>query len=282
MMTKSDEDIYRYVIDFARDHYENFPVISFLIPKRLQMDVAALYWFARTADDIADEGSLSSEERLEELDKFEHGFNCLLQKIFKTPFEEALFHTITRRNLNAGYFYNLLKAFRQDIVKKRYFSYMELTDYCSNSANPVGRLMLQLFNIRNDAADHYSDKICTALQITNFLQDLAIDYKKGRIYLPQEELSYFGVEESSFEDKKFNDNFRELIKFYVERTYKMFEQGKNLFPYLEGKLKLEIKWTVASGEEVLNKIRKIDYNVLQNRPSLNKIDFITLFARSLI
>ncbi len=282
MTTGFNEDIYRPVINFARDHYENFPVISFLIPGALQKDVAVIYWFARTADDIADEGSISMQERLDKLDEFELSFNCLLQQIFRTPFEEALYHTITTRYLSPGYFFNLLKAFRQDIVKKRYFSYDELTDYCRNSANPVGRLMLQLFNIKNDAADLYSDKICTALQITNFLQDLSADYNKGRIYLPQEELSYFGVDESSFESKIFTDNFKDLVRFNVDRTWKLFEQGKNLFPFLKGKLKLEIKWTVAGGEEVLNKIRKIDYNVLQNRPALYKLDFIRLLARSIL
>jgi phytoene/squalene synthetase len=168
------------------------------------------------------------------------------------------------------------------VIKKRYQSYNELLDYCSNSANPVGRLMLQLFDVRNEAAALYSDKICTALQITNFLQDINIDYNNGRIYFPQEELSYFMVEESAFKNKDFNDNFRELMKFNVERTYKLYEQGKNIQSYLKGRIRLEIKWTVAGGEEVLNKIRKIDYNVFRIRPSLNKKDFIRLFLRSIL
>lgn len=274
------ESAYKKALSFARSHYENFPVVSFLIRKDLRKHVAIIYWFARTADDIADEGNLPESDRLKRLDDFEKNFDNLLNGNYNSEYEYALQQTITGQSLSPVHFKNLLSAFKQDVIKKQYNNYDELLDYCSRSANPVGRLILELHNIRSVEADLLSDKICTALQITNFLQDVEIDFQKGRIYLSRNEMEHFGVSRFVFEERKINLNFKQLIEFNVDRTQKLFEEGKNLIKFLKGRLKYEIKWTILGGEAVLEKIRENDYNVFV-RPSLNKMDFIKLFLKAL-
>lgn len=273
---------YNKALDFAKSHYENFPVISFLVPKQLQKHIAIIYWFARTADDIADEGNYSAEERIFALDKFQNNFSDALNGSPKSPFEIALVDTIQQKKLNQQNFYNLLTAFRQDITQKRYSTFDELLNYCKHSADPVGRLILELYNIRDDEAIFYSDKICTGLQLTNFYQDLSIDYSKGRIYLPLDEMDRFGVNEKMFELKQNSLNLKQLLKFSIDRAENMLEEGKGLIKFLKGTLKYEIKWTILGGLETLNKIKKIDYNVINTRPYLSKSDFAKLLMRSII
>jgi squalene synthase HpnC len=275
------ETAYTEALEFTKNHYENFPVVSFLVPKEIRKDVAIIYWFARTADDIADEGTCTPEERLKKLTTFEDRFTELINGNFLTPFELALFTTIETKNLSAEHFYNLLKAFKQDVTKNRFSDYPDLLAYCRNSANPVGRLILELNNVRDVEALAYSDKICTALQLANFWQDAAIDFSKGRIYFPIDELEKFNVTEKMFELKENNLKLKALFKHNVERTRQLFEEGKKLTEYLTGRLKFEIKWTILGGVEILNKIVADDYNFLQKRPVLNKKDFLILLFKSL-
>ena len=273
---------YNSALDFARKHYENFPVVSLLIPKALRKHIAIIYLFARTADDIADEGNLSENERLQQLNDFENSLHNLLIGNFKSHFEEALHHTIIQKNLTPQMFYDLLKAFKQDVTKKRYENYDELLFYCKHSANPIGRLILELFNIRSEEAFNYSDKICTALQLTNFYQDIEIDYQKGRIYFPQDELQRFEVTENMFAMKENNVNLKKLLRHNIERTQKMFDEGKNLLKFLNGRLKFEIKWTILGGGKILQKIKEKDYNIFNARPKLTKRDFGALFIKSFL
>jgi len=284
-MNKSEHhklnNAYSKSLKFAKSHYENFPVVSFLIPKNLRKHVAIIYWFARTADDYADEGNFSEGERLEKLNNFEYRTKQLLIGKAESDYEIALANTIIEMNLTAENFYNLVTAFRQDVIKNRYENFDEIIDYCKHSANPVGRLILELFDIRSEEAIKYSDKICTALQLTNFLQDVSIDYKKGRIYLPQDEMDMLQITEKMFEDKENNHKLKQLVKHNVDRIQNLFNEGKKLFPLLSRRLKVEIVWTVAGGEEILDQIRKNDYNVLNNRPELSKTRMISLFLKSL-
>jgi squalene synthase HpnC len=276
------EDVYYQAVQFAKKHYENFPVVSLLVPKTLRNHIAIIYWFARTADDIADEGNLTDHERIKQLNLFEENFLNLKNGICKTPFDYALYLTIEEKKLTTDLFLNLIKAFKQDVIKKRYTTYDDLLEYCKNSANPVGRLILELCGIRNDEALFFSDKICTALQLTNFYQDLQIDYSKGRIYLPQDEMEKFGVSEKLFELKENNLNFKRLLKYNLERTASLFNEGKKLFGFLGGFLKYEIKWTVLGGETILGKIKNIEYDVLNNRPTLSKTDMMMLFVKTFL
>ncbi len=266
---------------FAKTHYENFPVVSFLIPQNLRKHVAIIYWFARTSDDFADEGNLTSEERIYKLVSFENRLNELLKGNFENKFEAALNNSINEKKLSEHLFFDLLTAFKQDVTKKRYSDFNEVLGYCKNSANPVGRLILELFNIRDKKAFEYSDKICTALQLTNFYQDTIIDYEKGRIYYPLDEMKKFKVDEKVFALKENNVNFKELLKHNIERTKHFFDEGKQLFSYLHGKLKFEIRWTVFGGEEILKKIINNDFDVLNRRPSLSKIDFLSLLLKAI-
>lgn len=276
-----EKKFYKQVISFAKTHYENFPVISFLIPRELQKHVAVIYWFARTADDIADEGNLKEQERLKQIGEFEDNFTSALNGIPKSDFESSLVHTINERKLTTSLFYDLLKAFRQDISKKRYENFNEVLDYCQHSANPVGRLILELFNIRKDECFLLSDKICTALQLTNFYQDLQVDYRKGRIYLAKDEMQKYGVDEKTFELKENSLNLQNLLRHNIGRTDEMFEEGKGLLKHLKGKLKFEIRWTILGGEKVLGKIKKINYNTINIRPKLSRTDYIFLAIKAL-
>lgn len=267
-------------LTLTRDHYENFPVASFLIPKNYRKDIAIVYWFARTADDIADEGAIDSKTRIEKLDNFESEFlRSLNNESSKSEFNQ-LSNTIKKYNLSIKNFTDLLSAFKQDVVQHRYKNYKGLQDYCRRSANPVGRILLEIFKVSHPDAIKCSDKICTALQLTNFYQDTMIDYANGRIYYPKDEMKMFSVTEKMFELKENNSNIKALLKYNVDRTQQLFDEGREIIGYLSGRFKYEILWTVSGGEKILSKIRKNDYDVLNHRPGLNKIDFIKLLIKS--
>lgn len=268
-------------ISLSKTHYENFPVASFLIPREKRLDIAIVYWFARTADDLADEGQISATERISALNDFEKNFGDALNSKFASEEFRILSDVIIRNKLNPQYFTDLISAFRQDVIRNRYRTFDEVLDYCRRSANPVGRLVLDIFNVKNEDAYLYSDKICTALQLTNFFQDVEIDFAKGRIYFPQDEMSRFNVNENMFEMRENNPNFSALLKYNVERTKVLFNEGKKLFSFLNGRLKAEIKWTVAGGEKILAKIEKNKYQIFGKRPKLNKRDFITILFKSI-
>jgi squalene synthase HpnC len=282
-MKNSGNDIsaaYKDSIKFAKFHYENFPVISLLIPGHLRKHIAVIYRYARQADDIADEGNLSVDERIKQLNIYEEEFNNSLLGNYSKPFWMALANTIKELNLTKKYFTDLLVAFRQDIIKNRYKKFKEVLDYCKYSANPVGRLILELFNIRNDKINVYSDYICTALQLTNFYQDFSLDLKKDRIYIPEEEITAFNISEKSIKLRESKFNFAALIQFQVRRTKKMFSDGYSLTPFLPKRLKYEIGFTILCGEKILAKIEENNYNVLEKRPVLSKTDYFILFMKT--
>ena len=276
------ESGYREALSLAKSHYENFPVVSLLIPKKYRNDIAIVYWFARTADDYADEGNGSESVKLEKLKAFKERLRSLLDDNPATELEAALRNTIISRKLKPEYFFNLLNAFKQDIIKTHYADFDEVLDYCSNSANPVGRILLELFDVRNDKAFYYSDRICTALQLTNFIQDTKIDFIKGRIYYPIDEMGKFGVNEKMFEMKEISFNLKKLIEFSVNRTQSLFDEGKSLLEFLSGRFKYEITWTIKGGEEILRKIRGVDFDVFTKRPVLTKTDYLKLLFKSFI
>jgi phytoene/squalene synthetase len=251
----SVSNAYTQALTFAKSHYENFPVVSLLIPKKLRKHIAIVYWFARTADDIADEGNISEEIRLKRLNEFESNFRKSLEGDSSNSYEIALSNTITEKNLTPKYFTDLLSAFRQDVTKSRYANFDEVLQYCNRSANPVGRIILELLDIRNE---------------------------KGRIYLAKDEMQNFSVTEFLFEQKENNHNLKQLVKYNVERINGFFDEGKKLLTFLNGKLKTEIKWTIAGGEEILEQIKKNDYDVLIHRPNLSKIKMAGLLIKSFI
>ncbi|MFC2133323.1 squalene synthase HpnC [Bacteroidota bacterium] len=265
---------------FAKSHYENFPVISRFLPKELGKHVAVVYQFARQADDIADEGDISRDLRKKKLQEYENQLIKCKAGECENIFWNALRETITNYNLSYKHFHNLLVAFNMDIEKRRFINFDEILGYCFYSANPVGRIILEFFDIRDPESIEYSDAVCTALQLTNFYQDIGVDFQKDRIYIPQNEMLQFGVDEKNFENKKNNDNFRKLLEYQVERVKELFIKGRKLLDRLPNKLKYQIAWTILGGEEILNKIEKINYNVLNKRPVLTKIDYFQLMLKS--
>lgn len=279
---KSLEQAYRNAANFAKSHYENFPVVSLFLPKQLRKHVAVVYQFARQADDIADEGVKSVEWRIENLVSYEDSLRKCLLGEFDNQFWEALHNTIEEFKLSPKNFLNLISAFKQDITKKRYESFDEVLNYCERSANPVGRIILEFFDIRGADAVKYSDSICTALQLTNFYQDVSVDIIKDRIYIPLDELKKFEVEQNQFEFKKINANFKKLLEYQVERNRKLYEEGRKLLPLLPRGLQRQIRMTILGGEKILEKIETIDYDVLETRPKLSKIDYLKIFLRSVV
>ncbi|MBK7103865.1 MAG: squalene synthase HpnC [Ignavibacteriae bacterium] len=275
--------LYNQAIDFTNSHYENFPVLSFFVPKKLRKYVAVVYQFARQADDISDEGNHSNQKKLIELEKYENELIQSFNQNYKNDFWKVFYHTIISKNLTKENFINLIKAFKQDLIKFRYNDFDDLLNYCKNSADPVGRIILEIYEIRNKEAKKYSDLICTALQLTNFYQDVSIDFKKGRIYIPQNEMKKFSVGENDFQNTSSNNiQFVELMKFQIERTKKMFLEGRKLLDFLPFRLRMQILVTIKSGEAILYKLENINYDVLNQRPKLSKIDFIKIFSSAII
>jgi len=272
---------YNEAIKFAKSHYENFPVVSFFLPNRLKKHIAVIYQFARQADDIADEGNYPIDFRLMLLENYKNKLINTLEENYEDDFWMALGNTIKSMRLTPEYFFNLLSAFEQDVTVTRYKTFDDLLNYCERSANPVGRLILELFEIRDEKVMEYSDAVCTALQLTNFYQDISIDYSKNRIYLPLNEMKKFGVSENIFELKKNNANFKQLLKYHIEKTKELFNKGNNILNYLPGILRLQIKLTILGGERILEKIEELDYDTLNYRPILSKKDLVNLFFRAI-
>ncbi len=263
--------------DRYANHYENFPVASLLLPARWRPAVRAIYAFARSADDFADEGGLSTDERLHllsgyhaELDRIERGEPSI------DPLFARLGHHIAAHRLPIPLFRDLLKAFAQDVTKDRYADFAELMDYCRRSANPVGRLLLHLFGAATPENLARSDAICSALQLINHWQDLAIDLDKGergRIYLPQDEMARFGVSEETLRRRLANADFCALMKFQVERARALMRSGAPLGRALPGRIGLEIRAIVAGGLRILDKIEAVGYDVFARRPTLGIFDW---------
>lgn len=263
-------------------HYENFPVASFLLPSQQRLKIKLIYWFARTSDDIADEGNLPSEKRIILLNQFEGEFLKSLNQSSEINYMNQLAKLIISDRLSPELFLKLLSAFKQDITKNRYSNFEEILDYCNRSANPVGRLVLEIFNYRSEELMNYSDKICTSLQLINFIQDTQIDLNKNRLYYPFSEFQGFQITEQDFFNLNFNSSMKEYIKFNVNRAQDLINQGKPLLNFLKGRLAIEIKWTILGGEEILKKIKKADFNVMAIRPTLSKFDYSKIFFRSLL
>jgi len=297
-MALTIEEGYQRCSALARSHYENFPV-GRLVPVELQPHVHAVYAFSRVADDLADEGyadprlkkvndpeTLSQAERLQLLQNYRQDFEATLAG--KKSSEEyswiflPILDTIQKHNLPPQLFYDLLSAFEQDIHQRRYAEFCDVQDYCTRSANPIGRLVLLLHGYREPALHCLSDHICTGLQLANFWQDVSVDLGKDRIYLPQEDLKRFQVTETQLFQGLASPEFCNLIQFQVKRTWDFFNQGKPLSKHLSTKLSWEIRMTWLGGTTILKKIEQLRYDTLSRRPKLTKLDMFTLLLRSFL
>ena len=263
------------------DHYENFPVASVLLPRRLRKPVAAIYHFARAADDIADEGDLPDGERLRRLDEFRAELTRIGENEMPlTPLFSNLAAEIRQHALPLQPFYDLLDAFSQDVVKKRYANFDELLDYCRRSANPVGTLLLHLYGEATPVNLAYSDAICTSLQLINFWQDVAKDYAIGRIYLPLDELAQHGVSEEHISQGISDGHWRALMKFEVDRARAIMISGRPLGSILTGRIGLEMRMIIAGGLRILSKLETADYDMFNQRPVLRPFDWVIMLIKS--
>ena len=267
---------YRWCREFSRSHYENFPVASLLLPGQLRDPIAAIYAFARTADDVADEGDATASKRLAALDTMS---TALQQIAAGKPPDEPMYHaladTVHRYQLPIDLFEHLLSAFRQDVSQKHYANFGQLMDYCRRSANPVGRLLLHLEKQASERNLALSDAICSALQLINFLQDIAQDYvENGRIYLPQDEMQRFGVDENAIARQHNNPAIRSLVQFQIERANKLLGSGSLLGKTLPGRFGLEVRAIILGGSRILEKLYRQDNPF--SRPRLNRTDRIKI------
>jgi phytoene synthase len=265
----------------ARAHYENFPVASWLLPAALRPHVCAIYAFAREADDFADEPQYAGR-RLERLDAWENRLDRTLAGDADHPVFVALGETIRRFDLPDRWLRDLLDAFRQDCRVERYDDWDELLDYCRRSANPVGRMVLHLFGYRDERRGEWSDSICTALQLTNFWQDVGRDWAKGRVYLPARDRLRHGVSEEDLAAQRCHDGFRSLIAELVERTRGSFQDGRPLLTRVRGRLALELRCVWHGGCRILDKIETAGCDVFRRRPEIGRVDVALAAGRALL
>lgn len=263
-------------------YYENFPVASPLLPAKLRAPIRVIYAFARSADDIVDEGQATPAQRISALLAYEAALDRIEQGLTEPAvlFSE-LGIVIGQHKLPLQALRDLLSAFRQDVTQTRYASYIELQDYCARSANPVGRIMLALFNVQDPHSLTQSDAICTALQLINFWQDVAVDWQKARVYLPQEDLLRHSVTEEQIAHARIDDNWRALMKFELTRARELMHSGAALATRLPGRMGWELRLIVQGGLRIIEKIEAVDYDVFRRRPTLGKLDWCILFWRAL-
>jgi len=289
--SRPDSNPYSACTRLAREHYENFPV-GRLVPKKLRPHVHAVYAFARVADDLADEGyadprlreaapsAPTEAERLAVFRNYRQAWqNALAGKPYDNQYE-WIFHPLLRTkeefNLPDSLFLDLLSAFEQDILKRRYEDFPSVLDYCHRSANPIGRLVLLLHGYREEELAQLSDAICTALQLANFWQDVSVDLGKDRIYIPQVDLRRFDVPEADLFTGNASPNFRNCLRYQVERAWDLFRQGEPLPSKLKRPLSWEIRLTWLGGTKILQKIEQQKYDTLNRRPVISKGNFLTL------
>lgn len=266
---------YQHCLNMARQHYENFPVASWILPRKMRLPIAAIYAFARSADDLADEGQQDDASRIEALDEMGRQLDATYAGLPpENPIYIALSDTIQRFDLPADLFHDLLSAFKQDVTQKRYADFGELMDYCRRSANPVGRLLLHLDGSTDRKSLGHSDALCSALQLINFYQDMAQDYDEmGRIYIPQDEIRAAFVNESYFKNRITDGPMILLMRKQFLRANKLLNAGAPLGKRLKGRFGLEIRLITAAASRVLQKLDQQDDDMF-SRPRLKVGDWL--------
>jgi squalene synthase HpnC len=266
----------------AREHYENFPVASRLLPVAMRPHIAAIYAFARTADDYADEPGIATDERLRLLDAWGEQLAAAsgsgresrtgIHDSRPDPVFVALGQTIRDRRLPIGLFEDLLSAFRQDVTTTRYDTWASVLDYCRRSANPVGRLVLRVAGYDDSRLDEQSDAVCTALQLANFWQDLGRDWAIGRLYIPAEDRIRAGAREGDLTTARMTPEWRSVMRLMVRRTRELFAAGRGVCDGVGGRLRWELRLTWLGGSRILDKLERDDFDVFNHRPSIGKRD----------
>ena len=279
-------DAYAVCERLTRRHYENFPVASRLLPAPMRPHIAAIYAFARAADDFADEGNLAPDERLALLDDWGHrlkasagvvlGGHSNPQPTAPSPQSDAIFvalgETLRAHALPVSLFEDLLRAFRQDVTTTRYDTWADVIAYCRNSANPVGRLVLRVAGRIDPCLDRASDALCTALQLTNFWQDDERDWQKGRLYVPREVSDRFGALERDLDARILTPAWRNVLSDVAARTRALFDEGRAVCDGVEGRLRYELRFTWLGGRRILDRLERAGFDVFTSRPALAAAD----------
>lgn len=281
MNTQNSQAITSASLALAQSHYENFPVGSVLLPMRLRKPIGLIYSFARQADDFADEGDLMPEQRLALLDGFKQELDRIRANTEPlTPFFVTLKSMIQKHQLPLEPFYDLLDAFSQDVVKSRYENFGEVMDYCRRSANPIGRLLLHLYGKATPRNIGLSDAICSSLQIINFLQDVAIDYRKDRIYFPLDEMRKYKISEQQIANSDTSGPWSLFMEFQLNRARRLLQSGAPLGLVLPGRIGLEMRTIIAGGERILHKLHKSHGDMYEHRPVLKPWDWAYMLYRA--
>ena len=275
------DEAFDYCGRITNSHYENFPVASLFLPKDKRPFVQVIYAFSRMADDMADEQVRPVAERLADLDIWEDNLNRCYQGDAHHPVFIALADTVSRLDIPKELLLNLLTAFRRDVLQQRYETFEDLLSYCACSANPVGRIVLTIFGYRDEKLFLLSDKICTALQLTNFWQDVAIDRDKSRLYIPIDDCTSHGYSIEQWRNGRVDDNFQRLMKFETERTRDLFYGGAELPFIVDKDLQLELKLIWFGGMSILKKLERNKFDMFANRPALSSWDKMSILFRGL-
>ena len=278
------DEAYRACQDLAASHYENFPVASRLLPAALRPHVAAIYAFARTADDFADEPGRDETEKLRLLAEWRgrlHRRGAASGERRTDLIFAALHATVERFELPLQLFDDLLDAFAQDVTTDRYQTWAAVLDYCRRSANPVGRLVLRLSGYRDERLDAASDAVCTALQLTNFWQDLGIDWPRGRLYVPEEVWRRHGADPATLGGAHITKEWQAALRECGAQTRALFEAGRPVCDGVEGRLRYELRATWLGGTRILTKLERAGYDVFRTRPALGAIDALVIACGTL-
>ncbi len=268
-----------YCARLARTHYENFSVASWFLPRRLRQHFLNIYAYCRISDDLGDEVG-DSAASLVLLDEWEGELDACYFGNPKHPVFVALAETVHEFDIPKHEFCDLLRAFRQDQTITRFETFNDVLAYCRYSANPVGHLVLYLCGCRDVERQYLADFTCTALQLANFWQDVSVDYEKGRIYLPLEDLRRFSVSQSEIADNQNTPAFCAMMKFEVDRARDWFRQGLPLIGRVDRELAVDLDLFSRGGQEILNAIERQNYAVLGNRPAISKPRKLALVARA--
>jgi len=268
---------YAFCERLAREHYENFPVASRLLPGHMRPHIAAIYAFARYADDMADEGDRPASDRIADLEAGGRRLDRPVHEgqIDPGPHPEvfvAIRHSIAACRLPPALLHDLLSAFRQDVTVKRYATWEELLDYCRRSANPVGRLVLRVAGYERDDLDAASDAVCSALQLANFWQDIEIDRRKGRLYVPASIWQTAGAREEDLDDRRLTPAWHAAMADVTRRTRTLFAAGRPVADGVTGRLRYELRATWLGGNRILDKLEAADYDMFTHRPALTRTD----------
>ena len=282
----------------AQSHYENFPVASRLLPKHLRPHVAAVYAFARTADDFTDEPGRARDERLQLLEGWRRRLHASGRAMGEPDIGTlpdprslnlepdsvfmALHDTIERFQLPVQLFDDLLDAFVQDVTRTRYDTWLEVLDYCRRSANPVGRIVLRLSGYHDERLDRASDAVCSALQLTNFWQDLAVDWSRGRLYVPAETWRQYGADPAQLNSGAISTEWVRTLGDCAKRTRTLFAEGRAVCDGVGGRLRYELRATWLGGTRILDRLERSGFDVFARRPSLGSADAIVIACGTLL